>query len=64
MAPTFVNHSAPPGLPPDGAGVKQLAAAFRTAFPDGQVVEHWQAVDSFGRLQRLGAIPPPGQARP
>ena len=34
-APTFVNHSAPPGVPSDREGVKQLTLLFRRAFPDG-----------------------------
>jgi predicted ester cyclase len=34
-APTFVNHSAPPGMPADREGVKQVTLLFRRAFPDG-----------------------------
>ena len=34
-APSFVNHSAPPGIPSDREGSKQLAHMFRSAFPDG-----------------------------
>ncbi len=30
----FVNHSAPPGIPPDCEGIKILTAMFRGAFPD------------------------------
>lgn len=30
----FVNHSAPPGLPADRDGFKQLVAIYRVAFPD------------------------------
>ena len=33
-SPEFVNHSAPPGVPPNCEGVKQLTAMFRRAFPD------------------------------
>jgi ketosteroid isomerase-like protein len=33
-SPEIVNHSAPPGVPPDREGVKQLTAMFRRAFPD------------------------------
>ena len=33
-SPEFVNHSAPPGVPSDCEGVKQLTAMFREAFPD------------------------------
>ena len=32
--PEFVNHSTPPGIPPDCEGVKILTAMFRGAFPD------------------------------
>jgi predicted ester cyclase len=34
-APTFVNHSAPPGMSSDREGVKQITLLFRQAFPDG-----------------------------
>ena len=34
-APTFVNHRAPPGVPADREGVKQVTLLFRRAFPDG-----------------------------
>ena len=37
-APTFVNHSAPPGVPADREGVKQLTLLFRTAFPNGRMI--------------------------
>jgi len=33
-SPEFVNHSAPPGVPTNCEGVKQLTAMFRQAFPD------------------------------
>jgi steroid delta-isomerase-like uncharacterized protein len=33
-SPKFVNHSAPPGVPSNCEGVKQLTAMFRQAFPD------------------------------
>ncbi len=33
----FVNHSAPPGVPPTREGLEQLTALFRQAFPDGQM---------------------------
>ena len=34
VAPDFVNHSAPPGVPPTREGWKQIMTIFRTAFPD------------------------------
>jgi predicted ester cyclase len=33
-SPEFVNHSTPPGLPPDREGIKIVTAMFRGAFPD------------------------------
>ncbi len=33
-SPEFVNHSAPPGVPSNTEGVKQVTAMFRQAFPD------------------------------
>lgn len=33
-APEFVNHSAPPGVPSNCEGTKQVTAVFRRAFPD------------------------------
>ncbi len=37
LAPTFVHHFDLPGIPADGAGFRQLAAAVLTAFPDIRV---------------------------
>ena len=37
IAPDFVNHTAPPGLPPTREGGRQLMALFRAAFPDGHM---------------------------
>ncbi len=36
-APGYVNHTAPPGVPADREGLKQLTAMFRRAFPDGRM---------------------------
>ena len=36
-AADYVNHTAPPGVPPDREGLKQLTAMFRRAFPDGRM---------------------------
>jgi steroid delta-isomerase-like uncharacterized protein len=33
-SPEFVNHSAPPGVPSNREGIKQVTAMFRQAFPD------------------------------
>jgi predicted ester cyclase len=38
FAADFVDHSVPPGLPPDRAGVKMQFAMFFNAFPDLHVV--------------------------
>lgn len=37
-SPEFVNHSAPPGVPSNREGVKQLTAMFRQAFPDSYFI--------------------------
>ena len=34
VAPSFVNHDPPPGVPPTREGWKQLSTGFRAAFPD------------------------------
>lgn len=33
-APNFVDHDAPPGVPPGAEGIKGFVTAFRAAFPD------------------------------
>src|SRR5690242_17364951 len=33
-APDFVDHGAPPGVPPTAEGAKMFFGAFRAAFPD------------------------------
>ncbi len=35
VAPSFVNHTPPPGVPPDREGLKYLTHMFRAAFPNG-----------------------------
>jgi steroid delta-isomerase-like uncharacterized protein len=37
LSPDFVNHSAPPGTPPDRAGFLRTAVTTRTTFPDFHV---------------------------
>src|SRR5215218_9913128 len=34
MAPNYVDHSIPSGLPPGPEGLKQMITTYRTAFPD------------------------------
>ena len=40
FAPEFVNHSAPPGLPPTREGNEMFSMAFRQAFPDYRATVH------------------------
>jgi predicted SnoaL-like aldol condensation-catalyzing enzyme len=40
FAPEFVNHSAPPGLPPTREGNEVFSTMFRGAFPDYRVTIH------------------------
>jgi steroid delta-isomerase-like uncharacterized protein len=37
LASDFVNHSAPPGIPPTRAGYKQFLSMYLSAFPDLQI---------------------------
>ena len=70
-SPEFVNHSAPPGVPSNCEGVKQLTAMFRQAFPDSYfTVEDMVAEGDKGPTRKTfygthqGAfmgIPPTGQ---
>jgi steroid delta-isomerase-like uncharacterized protein len=71
FAADFVDHSAPPGLPPDRAGVKMQFTMFFDAFPDLRVVIHDQVAESDNVVTRktfhgthrgdLIGIPPTGQ---
>ena len=71
LAPDFVNHSAPPGVPPTREGVKQVHRMFRSAFPDLQVTIHDQIAEGDTVVTRktyhgtqLGAfmgLPPSGK---
>jgi predicted ester cyclase len=40
FAPDFVNHAAPPGLPPTREGNEMFSTAFRQAFPDYRITIH------------------------
>jgi predicted ester cyclase len=46
FAADFVDHSVPPGLPPDREGVKMQFAMFFQAFPDLRVVIHEQVAEA------------------
>jgi steroid delta-isomerase-like uncharacterized protein len=45
LAPDFVDHSAPAGLPPDREGVKIQFSGFIAAMPDLKAVIHDQVAD-------------------
>lgn len=45
LAPTYVNHSAPPGMSTGAEGVKQIISLFRAAFPDLRIEIHEQAAE-------------------
>ena len=45
LAPDFVDHSAPPGLPSDREGVRMLFGALRAAFPDLRAEIHDQVAE-------------------
>ena len=45
MAPAFVNHNAPPGLPTDREGVKMQFGLLFSAFPDLHAIIHDQVAD-------------------
>ena len=45
LAPSYVNHSAPPGSPPGADGVKQIIRHFRSAFPDLRIEIHEQVAE-------------------
>ena len=47
--PNFVDHSAPPGVPPTNEGFKGFVAAFRAAFPD----LHYTVEDSIAEGDRV-----------
>jgi steroid delta-isomerase-like uncharacterized protein len=71
FAADFVDHSVPPGLPPDREGVKMQFAMFFSAFPDLQVVIHSQVAEGDQVVTRktfhgthqgdLMGIPPSGR---
>lgn len=45
VAASFIDHSAPNGLPSDREGVKMQFAMLRTAFPDMKAIIHDQIAD-------------------
>ena len=47
--PNFVDHSAPPGVPPTNEGFKGFVSAFRAAFPD----LHYTLEDSIAEGDRV-----------
>ena len=71
LSPDFVDHSAPPGLPPDRDGVKMQFTMFFTALPDLHALVHDQVADENKVVTRktlrgthegdLMGIPPTGK---
>ena len=72
FAADFVDHSVPPGLPPDRSGVKMQFAMFFRAFPDLHVQIHDQVAEGDLVVTRktfhgthqgdLMGIPPTGRS--
>lgn len=71
LAPDFVDHSVPPGLPPDREGVKMQFTMFFNALPDLRAIIHDQIADADKVVTRktlrgthqgdLLGIPPTGK---
>ena len=71
ISPDFMDHSAPPGLPPDREGVKMQFTMFFTALPDLHAIIHDQVADENKVVTRktlrgthkgdLMGIPPTGK---
>lgn len=71
LAPDFVDHSVPPGLPPDRGGVKLQFGMFLAALPDLEAVIHDQVADEDKVVTRktlrgthlgsLFGVPPTGK---
>jgi steroid delta-isomerase-like uncharacterized protein len=71
LAPDFVDHSVPPGLPPNREGVKMQFAMFFSALPDLRAIIHDQVAEAEKVVTRktlcgthrgeLLGIPPTGK---
>ncbi len=71
LAPNFVIHDPPPGVPQDREGFRQIIALFRTAFPDLHVTFEAEFADGDYVIHRgyvtgthqgeLQGIPPTGK---
>lgn len=71
LAPTYVDHKAPPGTPPGPQGIAQIITMFRRAFPDLQFTIEDQVAEgdtvatryTFRGTQQgeLMGIPPTGK---
>jgi len=48
------------GIPPTGKRIN-LGAIDILRIANGRIVEHWGQSDMLGLMQKLGAVPPPGQ---
>ena len=53
VAPDFVDHALPPGVPPNRDGLKQVVAAMRSAFPDLEYTIEDQIAEGEKLAQRL-----------
>jgi steroid delta-isomerase-like uncharacterized protein len=72
LSSDYVDHNAPPGLPPGPAGIKQIIGGFRSAFPDtrmtikDQIAEGDRVATRYTfqgtHLGDLMGIPPSGKA--
>jgi steroid delta-isomerase-like uncharacterized protein len=72
MSPDFVDHSVPPGLPPDRDGVKMQFTMFFSALPDLRAVIHEQIAEGDKVMTRkslrgthrgdLFGVPPTGKS--
>ena len=52
VAPNFVDHNAPPGLPPGAEGQKAFIKMYREAFPDAHVTIHELLADGDKVISR------------
>jgi steroid delta-isomerase-like uncharacterized protein len=52
-APSFVDHSLPPGVPPTVEGIKRFVMQFRAAFPDLHYTIEDQIAEGDRIVQRL-----------
>jgi ketosteroid isomerase-like protein len=58
LAPDYVDHTLPPGIPPPATG-KQVAVeqVYIGRIVGGTIAEHWGQDDALALMQQVGAIP-------